>query len=122
MTKEEKVEMFRMRLEGKTLQEIGNKYGITRERVRQILLHGSREVKINKRCIYKKLSEDMKKNNITVEKIGEIMGVSRTSAFCKLKGEKPLKINEIKKILKFTGMTFEECFATEEDNQWNYTW
>ena len=120
MTKEEKVEMFRMRLEGKTLQEIGNKYGITRERVRQILSYGSKEekvLKIKKYCIYKKISEYMAKNHITVGEIGEILGICRTSVVYKLKGDTAFKIDEIKKILKFTGMTFEECFATEEDNQ-----
>jgi RNA polymerase sigma factor (sigma-70 family) len=30
-------EILEMRLKGKTLEEIGNKFGITRERVRQIL-------------------------------------------------------------------------------------
>ena len=37
MTKEEKIDAFTMRLDGYTLQEIGDKYGLTKERIRQIL-------------------------------------------------------------------------------------
>ena len=36
MTKEEKIDAFTMRLDGYTLQEIGDKYGLTRERIRKM--------------------------------------------------------------------------------------
>ena len=37
MTREQKIEMFTMRIDGMTLEEIGERFGLTRERVRQIL-------------------------------------------------------------------------------------
>ena len=36
MTREEKIDAFTMRLDGYTLQEIGDKYGLTKERIRQM--------------------------------------------------------------------------------------
>ena len=36
LTREEKIDMFSMRLDGYTLQEIGDKYGVTREAVRRM--------------------------------------------------------------------------------------
>ncbi len=42
-------EVLRMRKEGKTLEETGRHYGISRERVRQIQLEAEQKLKTNKK-------------------------------------------------------------------------
>lgn len=37
MTREEKIKAFEMRMDGATLQQIGNEFGVTRECIRQVL-------------------------------------------------------------------------------------
>lgn len=42
MTRDQIIDMFTMRLDGHTPKEVGDKYGITKERVQQILAESSR--------------------------------------------------------------------------------
>ena len=68
-------------------------------------------------CVYKGLSEYIERNNISFSKLNRAIGAKGNSTnpiALKLKGMRDFKIKEIKKILEFTGMTFEECFALKE--------
>lgn len=44
MTRDQIIDMFTMRLDGHTPKEVGDKYGITKERVQQILAESSRMI------------------------------------------------------------------------------
>ena len=120
MTKEQKLEMFSMRLDGATFQEIGDKFGLTRQRVEQILKFGeirSHRSKVSEKCIYKGLSDYIDKEKITLSELAKMIGMKcKTTELAKkrITGVRPFKINEIRKILKITGMTFEECFSLKE--------
>ena len=66
MTKEEKIDAFTMRLNGYTLQEIGDKYGLTRERIRQMFASITTESRISrKNYIYPNISDWMIDNNVS---------------------------------------------------------
>ena len=45
LTSEQEADIFRLRVEGATLQAIGNKYGITREAIRQVIIRRSKDEK-----------------------------------------------------------------------------
>lgn len=113
MTKEDKVEAFRMRLEGRTLQEIGDRFGVTRAYIHQILTDemGRRAFKIS--CVYPGLEKWMREHEMPPTRLREEMGMfARTERLCsRLDGKTQFKINEIKLILEITGMTFEEAFC-----------
>lgn len=68
MTREEKIDMFCMRMDGYTLQEIGNQYGITREYVRQILDVGKRK-DIFQKIVYPGLKQYLVENKMSVRKL-----------------------------------------------------
>lgn len=122
MTKEQKLEMFSMRLDGATFQEIGDKFGLTKQRVEQILNFRSgygykKSIKNSEKCIYKGLSDYIYRENLTLGELTEIIGMKCSTtelAKKRITGVRPFKINEIRKILKITGMTFEECFSLKE--------
>ena len=122
MTKEDIVIMFEKRISGATLEEIGKEFGVTRERVRQILEANVKNPVIKKssgcKCIYPALTEWMMTNGCSGYKLCHESGVSRTmvSFYNKLQGKNPFTITEIKQILAYTGMTFEEAFGTVEAN------
>ena len=116
-SKENIMKMFEMRLEGKTLEEIGQHFGVTRQRVMQIL-----DYKIEKACAGRKISKCifpgivnwLYKNEMTLKELCNGINCMCVTAFYqKMHGEKELKMSQIRAILAFTGMTFEEAFGEE---------
>lgn len=113
MTKEDKVEAFRMRLEGCTLQEIGNRYGVTRAYIHQVLGCGITGRKYATACIYPGIARWMSENEMNGCQFNKKLGIfSRSSLlYDRLEGKTQFKVDEIKRILEMTGMTFEEAFC-----------
>lgn len=118
ISSKDKVKMFEMRVSGCTLQEIGDEFGVTRERVRQILSGAIRERKTNmNEIIYVNIAKWLKENEISLSKFSKMLDPkanSSTRLKNKLtKSKSELKISQIKKILEITGMTFEKAFEEE---------
>ena len=116
MDKERAIDMFIMRLEGATYQEIADKYGITRQMVFSILNHKDKDNAKQDFIIYKGLKKWMLENNINVYGLYTIMtgkttGSGRTKD--KLCGITKFSITDIKAIIKESGKTFEELFMQE---------
>ena len=93
----DKIKMFEMRVKGATLQEIGDKFGITRERVRQILKSTiSRETSMirgREGIIYPNISKWLKDNDISISEFTEMLGKNK---------ETPKSVCRISHILKKT--------------------
>lgn len=110
MTREEKIGMFCMRMDGYTLQEIGNKYGITREYVRQILDVGKRK-DIFQKIVYPGLKQYLVENKMSVRKLSFLIGTQYQTALNTLCGKSKPGMDVINKILQVTGLTYEEAFS-----------
>lgn len=121
MTKEQKIEMYSMRLDGCTYQEIANKFGVTRQCIQQILsipIADKGKVKaLSESCIYDGLSKFIVRNSVGTSDIAEVIGRGITNTRQKIVGEGAFNVNEIYKILQYTGMTFEECFRLKESEE-----
>ena len=115
MTREQKIEAFTRRLDGETFQSIADSFGVSRQYIETMLKwnpNGRRRRESNAdKCVYRGLSEYIRKNEMTIRKFAEIIGCTESYASRKLSGEIRLHMDEIEKILAKTGMTFEECFA-----------
>lgn len=119
-----KVKMFEMRVRGYTLEAIGKEFGITRERVRQILRSVcSRSTSIKRGCesmIYPNIAKWLMGNDVSVGELSEMLDKSSNRSAVKLshklhgKHIRGLAISEIRKILEITGLTFEEAFKLDE--------
>lgn len=123
MTKEDVIVMFTMRVNGSTFDEIGKEFGVTRERIRQILEANTKDPAMKGmkksagcKCIYPALADWMVANCCPAYKLRKESGVckSMTTLYYKLQGRNPFNLDEIKKLLAYTGMTFEEAFWTVE--------
>lgn len=117
--KESIVQMFEMRLDGFSLEEIGQHFGITRQRVQQIL--GDKPVKYGRpvsKCVFPGIVKFLCKHNLSVRQFGTNLGYSGNSLtiYHKLWGINKFTMPEIKKILAYTGMTFEEAFGEEKNH------
>ena len=115
MTREEKIKAFEMRMDGATLRQIGNELGVTCEYIRQVLYQGTRTPK-GFTCLYPGLKGWMRKNNVSVPQfIKDIKIFNHINTFYhKAKGKSDFTLHEVKAILAYTGMTFEEAFGREE--------
>lgn len=119
------LEMIKMRLDGYTYREIAEKFGVTRQRVQQVVAEFTGKERAPKSFnrtgfIYPNIIEWMDEKGISLAELSRIMGIgegnsSRTSK--KMRGETEFRMIEIKAILKESGKTFEYMFAEKENEK-----
>lgn len=127
MTQENKdrsFEMIKMRIDGCAYKEIAEKFGVTRQRVQQIVAEFTVKERAKKSFnrtgfMYPNILEWMDEKGISLAELSRIIGIgegnsSRTSK--KMRGETEFRLFEIKAILKESGKTFEYMFSTENED------
>lgn len=112
--KEKAVEMFKMRLDGATYQEIADKYGLTRQRVHSLIGSPKKtSLKTFDYIVYKGLKTWMEENEISIAGLTRIITKTATSSGrtkSKLEGKVQFKLDEIISIMKESGLSFEQLF------------
>ena len=118
MTDKQKSDALKMLLEGATYAEVGRKYMMPREKIRDMFcgVIGVRRVSnIPIEGLYPNLINWIKENEYGITKFGRAIGYSCSNGTRRmLTGELSPTKNVIDKILELTGMTYEECFAKEK--------
>lgn len=115
ITNDQKVEMFRMRVEGTPLAEIGEKYGISKQGVQQMLggiIHTPREV--SRKCVYPNLQRWCVDHETSFRQLAIKAGVTPQAIYGKMSGEIGFTQIQIDGILEVTGLTYEEAFMRED--------
>lgn len=118
MNREDVITMFQMRVDGFSMEEIGKHFGVTRERARQVLETALRNHDRGRaKCVYKGLKNWMLTTGTTAYKIRSDLRLWKgvTPLYKRLAGECVFGIPEIKAILAYTGLTFEEAFGEVEE-------
>ena len=118
---ERKKEMIELKEQGYTYEAIANKYGISKQRVGQILHqnHNGRENDGRKRWIlnensaYPNLSKWIIENDITAGELAERIGITYVTLSAYLNGKRDMKLKTAKKICDVTGKTMQELFMDE---------
>lgn len=111
-----------MRDKGMTFQQIADELGVTRQRVAQYCAGvNAKHYRFcgEKTCVYVGLREWMNENRVSTTVLLQMMGYVYSPGSTdrwrgKFAGENAFKIDEIKKILEVTGMTFEQAFGEVE--------
>lgn len=111
MTKEQKIEAYKMLLDGCTMQEVGNKFGVSRQRIQQIFPNNRGE---NYNYIYPNIAKWMRENHVPASVFAESVGVVPGTFSTWMRGLYDPKKYYIDRILKITGMKYEEAFSLEE--------
>lgn len=114
MTREQKEEAYQLREMGATLQYLGDKYGLTRERMRQILeVYEAKRMGISQRlksCQYPAIRRWMIVHDVTYCKFGKLCGTTMDAIRNGLTEKTDIKKKTIDAILSVTGLTYEEAF------------
>lgn len=116
MTVDEKVEAYRMRLNGSSLKECADKFGVTREYIRQItppVETCARRRSSYETCIYPNLKKWLYENRYSYSSFAKLLAVSAMSVYNALKGKVDPHKKLIDKILDATEMSYEEAFKTK---------
>nr|DAQ30173.1 MAG TPA: Helix-turn-helix XRE-family like protein [Caudoviricetes sp.] len=119
LTIDQKVEMYRMRLEGKSYQAIADRFGVSRQYVYQLFGQKYKsEPYRNVNVRYTGLRKWMNESNYSVAKLARESGCTDNHSYATitsyLQGSPFMSIDFIRKILGFTGLTFEEAFGEAE--------
>jgi len=126
VTREQKIEMFTMRIDGMTLEEIGEHFGLTRERVRQLLARPAtgrrgRVENMASICVFPLLGKYLAENEYTLSGFGEMLWSFKTKTYMSTKarkglsGETPFTVAEWKKISEVTGLSLEQLMQEKEN-------
>lgn len=119
LTIDQKVEMYRMRLEGKSYQVIADRFGVSRQYVYQLIGQQCKsEPYRNVNVPYTGLKKWMNESRYSVAELSRESGCtdnhSKGTIASYLQGSPRMDIDSIRKILRFTGLTFEEAFGEAE--------
>lgn len=111
MTVDEKVEAYRMLLNGSTYQEISDKFGVTRQRIQQLIpgVSTKRKAAINS-CVYKGISRWMQEKRYGYNDLAKMASISYQNLYMMMTGKTSLSKRSIDKILDATSLTYEEAF------------
>ena len=117
MNREDKIEVFKMRLDGFTYQEIAEKYGVSKQYINQMLqnvISEKRNKALNK-IVYPNIANWLKDNEYSsISEFARKTRIQRATLSNKLHGTGKFNSDEIKRILDVTGMKFEECLKMKE--------
>lgn len=119
ITIDQKVEMYRMRLEGKSYQAIADRFGVSRQYVYQLIGQQCKsEPYRNVNVPYTGLKKWMNESRYSIAELARESGCTDNHRYVTitsyLQGSPRMDIDSIRKILRFTGLTFEEAFGETE--------
>lgn len=118
MKKEQVKDMCCMRVDGYSYQDIGEKYGVTRQRAQQIVSRAIKEKSVSARklCVYPNIDGWMFENNINQKDIAERAGCTQNNISSVLLGKHKPSYSVISAILEMSGMTFQEAFQKKGED------
>lgn len=113
---ERTMEMIEMRNEGKSLAEIGQNFGISRQRVLQIIGNSAKYPgRPIKNCVFPGIKNWLFEHRVGIKEMSEgLRCMCYTTLHLKLCGKHLFTLPEVNAILAYTGMTFEEAFGKED--------
>ena len=118
MTTERETRMIELRKQGETYDEIAKQFGITKQRVQQVLapykIRRPAKRHDEKRYVFPNIVRWMNINDMSFAKFGATVGKAGAVVHRYITGKISPNFNFVVKVLEVTGMTFEEAFERRE--------
>ena len=124
MSIDDRVDAYRMRLEGASLQDVADRFGVSKQLIAQTLPLNQKafsKAKNTKECIYPAIREYMEKNRCTYSRLAILCGMNYQSLYRGLTGKNELLKKNIDKLLDALEMTYEEAFCKEATEECTHT-
>lgn len=112
----DKSDAYYMLLEGASIRQISERFGVSYQRIQQILPQGRTDKRAADTCVFSGLSDYLKKTGASYSKLAKQSGISVPAIMSALKGERSPNKKTIDAILRSTGLTYEEAFRPKEKN------
>lgn len=112
MTKAQKVEAYSMRLDGASLREIADKFGVSFQYIQQLFPARKRIQRKYSNIIYPNIVRYLQDNRVTLTALASDCNMTINGLRQFLNGESGGTKSTIDAILKATGMKYEEAFYT----------
>lgn len=122
ITRQQKIEMFTMHLDGHTLKKIAEKFGVTRMCVRQIL-YPDPNIPYREsveRIIYPGLRDYMLSNGYSIKRLAFRSGVDYSALLKSLVGKSKMSQKTANKIVEATGLTLEQIYHSKKETEDEY--
>ena len=117
MTREQKIDAFAMRIDGYSVQEIADKYEVSKQYISQEFSRiASENVSHRKRYIYPNIANWMIQNRINQTEMSGKIGINQATVSKYLTGKTHPSMKFIQSILEETGMPFEKAFYFEKED------
>lgn len=113
LTNRDIAEAYFMRLNGEPLSKIAETFGVSTQRMQQILPRVKTRKKLSEKFVYPNICHYMLENEFSIKKFSDLCGVCNASMSQILCGSNVSK-KTIDKILEVTGMTYEMAFYREK--------
>lgn len=113
MTREEKIEVFTMKLDGMSYEEIANKKGVSKQYIHQTLVDvlKKKNRKSAKVYEYPVLNNWLIENGMSVKTLAENIGVHKVTLYNKLSCKSKFSVEELEKISDITGLSSDEILS-----------
>lgn len=120
MTEEKKAAAIRMKNEGYTYREIAKRLGVHRQTLYDNGIYGDRMKKGGIKTKYKNIRKFIYENGMNIRIFADELNMDYHKMLSRLNERSEFTKSEIDDILRYTGMTYEECFAKEENHDGDY--
>ena len=111
------LDVIKMRINGSTLQEIADKYGCTRENIRQEIGRAKRIMNVKRHysdVIFPNIREYMSLHDVSKYEISKRTGIYYQGLNKCLKGDRDFSLGNAFKIANLMGMTVDQAFSMDE--------
>lgn len=112
MNKDDIIQACISRINGETLQAIADRYGVTREYIRQVTpnLGKTRRIRTN---VFPNIQKYIDDNHLYLYEFADMIGASHSAVYNWFKGETQPSLYYCQKIVSVTGLDFHTAFALE---------
>lgn len=122
MTNDQKLEMFKMRLDHYSIQDISNKFGISKQRVHELLScrgeRAGRESNLS-RCPFPVIRRYLTEERISYAKMAKKTGIIYATFIHAIQGEHDALLGNAIKISKVIGLPVEQVFSRADEDKPN---